>query len=264
MTHFQSMHLWQQAGLVFFAYLVLVLAGRRLHGRKARLVLAGSFAAIVIVLVAGRVGQPAIMTDWLWPPIVLLLGYWTSGLLFVGPVAWQEQALVRMDERLRVREIARAIPRALAELLECAYVGVYPMVLIAFALHLTFAERPDPARFWAVILVTDFICFGFLPWVQTRPPRALETGEPWSASARTLNLRLLGATSINVNTFPSGHAAEALAAALLTMDAPAPIAAAMFAGAVAVSAGAVLGRYHYFADALSGWIVALAVWVWLG
>jgi hypothetical protein len=47
------------------------------------------------------------------------------------------------------------------------------------------------------------------------------------------------------------------------MDAPLPIAAVMFAGATAVSAGAVLGRYHYFADALSGWIVALAVWVWL-
>jgi hypothetical protein len=256
------MQQWQQAGLVFFAYLVLVLAGRQLRGRRARLVLAGSFAAILIVLLAGP-GQPAIMTDWLWPPIVLLIGYWTSGLLFVGPIAWQERLLARIDHRLRVRAIARAIPRALAELLECAYVGVYPMVLIAFVLHLAFAERPDAARFWAVVLVTDFICFGFLPWVQTRPPRALEAGEPWSASARTLNLRILGSTSINVNTFPSGHAAEALAAALLTMDAPAPIVALMFAGAAAVSAGAVLGRYHYFADALSGWIVALAVWIWL-
>jgi hypothetical protein len=35
----------------------------------------------------------------------------------------------------------------------------------------------------------------------------------------------------------------------------------MFLGAIAVSAGAVLGRYHYLADALAGWIVAIGVWV---
>jgi hypothetical protein len=29
---------------------------------------------------------------------------------------------------------------------------------------------------------------------------------------------------------------------------------------VLVSAGAVLGRYHYAADALAGWLVALVVW----
>ena len=33
--------------------------------------------------------------------------------------------------------------------------------------------------------------------------------------------------------------------------------------ALAVSAGAVLGRYHYAADAFAGWAVALIVWVWL-
>jgi hypothetical protein len=34
----------------------------------------------------------------------------------------------------------------------------------------------------------------------------------------------------------------------------------MFAAALAVSAGAVLGRYHYAADAIAGWAVALAVY----
>jgi membrane-associated phospholipid phosphatase len=63
-----------------------------------------------------------------------------------------------------------------------------------------------------------------------------------------------------VNTFPSGHAAEALAAALLCLDAPAPVAAWMFFNAAAISAGAVFGRYHYAADALAGWLVALLVY----
>jgi hypothetical protein len=33
----------------------------------------------------------------------------------------------------------------------------------------------------------------------------------------------------------------------------------MFLAALAVSAGAVLGRYHYLLDALTGWAVALVV-----
>ena len=109
------------------------------------------------------------------------------------------------------------------------------------------------------MLITDFVCFGVLPWVQTRPPRALEAGDPWPSSFRAFNLRLLGATSIQVNTFPSGHAAEALAAALLVLGAPPGVVVMMFAAALAVSAGAVLGRYHYLADALAGWAVAVAV-----
>jgi membrane-associated phospholipid phosphatase len=100
-----------------------------------------------------------------------------------------------------------------------------------------------------------------LPWVQTRPPRALEGEAPWHSRFRRFNLRLLGSTSIQVNTFPSGHAAEGLAAALLILGAPIAVPLLMCAGAVAVSAGAVLGRYHYFGDALAGWIVAVGVWI---
>ena len=109
--------------------------------------------------------------------------------------------------------------------------------------------------------MTDFVCFGVLPWVQTRPPRALESGEPWVSSLRSFNLRLLGATSIQVNTFPSGHAAEALVALLLALAAPPGIVVLMFLAALAVSAGAVLGRYHYLADAVAGWVVAIGVFL---
>jgi membrane-associated phospholipid phosphatase len=72
---------------------------------------------------------------------------------------------------------------------------------------------------------------------------------------------LLGKTSIQVNTFPSGHAAEALAAFLLVLDAPALIATAMLLNALAISAGAVFGRYHFAADILAGWAVAVVVWL---
>ena len=68
---------------------------------------------------------------------------------------------------------------------------------------------------------------------------------------------MLGATSIQVNTFPSGHAAEGLVAFLLVLATPPWIVGPMLLAAMAVSAGAVLGRYHYLADAVAGWFVAL-------
>ena len=43
--------------------------------------------------------------------------------------------------------------------------------------------------------------------------------------------------------------------------APVPVVCAMFVGALAISAGAVLGRYHYALDALAGWLVAVVVWL---
>ena len=60
---------------------------------------------------------------------------------------------------------------------------------------------------------------------------------------------------------PSGHAAEAVACVLLVAAAPWPVLLAVAVAAALVSAGAVLGRYHYAADALVGWIVAVGVWV---
>ena len=102
-------------------------------------------------------------------------------------------------------------------------------------------------------------CRGFRPGRRVRS----KDEEPWVSSLRRFNLRLLGATSIQVNTFPSGHAAEGLAAALLVLAAPAGIVFAMLIAALAVSAGAVLGRYHYLADALAGWVVAVVVYVLL-
>jgi membrane-associated phospholipid phosphatase len=63
-----------------------------------------------------------------------------------------------------------------------------------------------------------------------------------------------------VNTVPSGHAAEALAAALMLSSAPWPVASIMWIFAASISAGAVFGRYHFALDAVAGWLVALGVW----
>jgi hypothetical protein len=256
---------WELASGLLFAYTAILSAVVRglPPGIRVR-ILAGSAAGFSVVVVSMLTPSNAVLHGWLLPPLLLLLAYWTTGLLFTAPMRRFEESLRRLDGALRIRQIASATPRWLAELLEGSYAAVYALVPLALVLHVTFSAVPDYTRFWTVILVTDYVCFALLPWLRTRPPRALEPGEPWRSSFREVNLRVLGATSIRVNTVPSGHAAEALAAVLLTSTAPVPVVVWMLLCALAVSAGAVLGRYHYAADAITGWLVALVVWRVLG
>lgn len=248
-----------------FGYTAVVAAlPRRRQPEYRGRIFGGTVLALFLTAVIAGLDYRPVLHDWVAPPVLLLLAYWTTGLLFVTACPRQERILFGLDRRLAILERARRTPRWLAELLELAYSSVYLLIPAALVLHLLFSPAPEPARFWSVILIADYICFAVLPWVQTRPPRALEQDEPWRSAVRALNLRLLGAASIRVNTFPSGHAAEGLAAALLAIDAPLPVAAGMLGLGLAVAAGAVLGRYHYAADALAGWVVALAVWLALG
>jgi hypothetical protein len=252
---------WLTATWGFFAYIGVVSAlTRGLDSRRRRLALAGTVAGLVVAAIATIARHP-LLHDWVIPPLALLIFYWTSGRLFVSPMPRAERLLLGLDRVLRVRQTAESMPVALSEFLEFSYAAVYPVVPLALVIHLTSTHAVDASRFWTVILVTDYICFGMLPWIQTRPPRALEPEPPWHARFRPVNLRLLGKTSIQANTFPSGHAAEGLAAALLVIGAGPLAVSAFLVMAVAISAGAVLGRYHYAADAFAGWTVALIVWL---
>jgi membrane-associated phospholipid phosphatase len=106
--------------------------------------------------------------------------------------------------------------------------------------------------------VAVFGCYGVLPWLPTRPPRAVE-GAPVRPSGlvKRLNLLVLGVASVQLNTFPSGHVAASLATALAVW-ASLPLAGlALGLLAVAITLGSVFGRYHYAADAVAG--VALAL-----
>jgi PAP2 superfamily protein len=251
---------WQLGSLVFFGYLLVVAACLRGLRRAARWrVAAGAAAGATLIVLSTGLPSDGIANIWILPPAALLIGYWTSGLLFVAPMPRAENLLARIDRALRIDAIAARCPRPVAEFLEVAYSGVYP--LIPIALYFSIREGLSADRFWTVILLTDYVCFGMLPWIQTRPPRAVGFDSVWRSRWRAVNLRLLAASSVQVNTFPSGHAAEALAAALLVSGSPPLIAGWMFFNAAAISAGAAFGRYHYAADAIAGWAVALLVYV---
>jgi membrane-associated phospholipid phosphatase len=262
MRLFLTLRGWEVASVLSFVYTAVAALIRPGLPRPARVrALGGSIAGLLLTIASALAPFHPLLHHWLLPPALLLLAYWTSGLLFVAPMKPIEQLFTAIDRLARVRKFASLSPASVANVLEFFYVAVFALIPIALALHLKLSAAPDADRFWTVILVTDFICFAALPWIQTRPPRSLESGEPWVSSLRAFNLRWVDRASIQVNTFPSGHAAEALAAALLVSNLRADIFIWMLVSAAAVSAGAVFGRYHYAIDALAGWVVAIGVWV---
>ena len=178
------MALWQTAGLAFFVYVVAVAAISPARRRQLGRVATGAAIGAMVVLGSAIQGQPVWWAHWIAPAAVLLIAYWTSGLLFTAPDFRQERVLVHLDARLRIRCLARRTPLALAEIFESAYAGVYLLVPLALLVRQMYLPYPDPHGFWSVVLITDFICFAMLPWVQTRPPRALEGEAPWNSAFR--------------------------------------------------------------------------------
>ena len=250
---------WQLGSAIFLGYLAVVAAlPRGLLRRNQVRILAGVALGVIILAVSMRLPADGLANVWILPPALLLLGYWTSGLLFIAPMPRAERFLARIDARLGIDDLAARFPRPVAEFLEFAYAGIYP--LIPIALYLALRDGVSADRFWTTILLTDYVCFGMLPWFQTRPPRSLGFEARWRSRWRAVNLRMLDVSSVQVNTFPSGHAAEAMAAALLVSGSHPVIAGWMFFNAAAISAGTVFGRYHYAADAIAGWAVALFVY----
>ena len=261
---FGTVQHWEWVSVAFFAYaLVCALALRELRVAARSWCVTLSLLGAIVAALSARLRETPVLHDWVLPPVVLFLAYWISGLLFRAPSARVEAFLFKVDGILRIRRIASTAARPAAEALEFAYAAIYALIPIALVIHYSVTPSADfdPDRFWTVILATDFICFGCLRWIQSRPPRSLEVGEPWRSSIRRFNQRVVDSMSIQFNTCPSGHAAEALAAALLVSNAAPPLVVAMLFAALAVSAGAVCGRYHYAIDAISGWAVALVVWV---
>jgi hypothetical protein len=117
-------------------------------------------------------------------------------------------------------------------------------------------------KYWVTVLLATYLCYAPLPFVQMLPPRiATPEGDHGSDphQLRLLNLKILKHGSIQVNTFPSAHVASTTAASLALLSV-APIAGAAFLiTSLSIAGGAVLGRYHYAADAVLAIVAAVAI-----
>jgi membrane-associated phospholipid phosphatase len=258
---------WHLVALAYLVYLVAAAWLRPEFARARRRLGAGALLLGTLTTVDAVYRLAPGWSLVVIPSLVLLGGYRISGLLFVRIDAPAEAWLRQSDERWLWRTgflpaYGRA-PLIVREFFEASYLLVYTALPAGAIVLLASGEAAAAARYWTVVLLAEFACYGVLPWVQTRPPMLLE---PHRASAsdgpiRAFNQGIAARGSIHANTIPSGHAAGAFACALAISDALPAAGAAFGALAICIAAASVLGRYHYLADAILGLAVAVAAWI---
>ncbi len=269
---FDLRQLWITEWIVcsFFLYLIVLSRVRPLpSGRRRRVLLVGLVCIALAVMLSQLRPSPSlrIIRDWV-PAVYLLQGYWMSGLFFQRPALGIERRLLAFDtwlfERSRLRRAAARAPRLVASWFEATYLLAYPFVPAGFGVFLALGHRDRADAFWTAALIAGFACYGMLPWIQTRPPRALAADRPlWMPhlALRRLNATVLQRMSVQVNTCPSGHAATAVAVALTIVSSGAPATGAGFVVvAASIVVATVLARYHYTLDTLLGLAVGIAAW----
>ena len=267
--HDSSVRAYEWIVCGFFAYLLVLAPIQPLSATRRSRVLAVGLVCIGLVLVLSqlRLQLPMrVARDWV-PCIYLLQGYWMCGLFFRRPMPAVEGRLLRLDRRLfeafRLETALRRTPAPVLQLLELAYLCAYPFVPATFGLLYAAGLRGQAEAYWTPVLLAAFACYGLLPWIQTRPPRAIEPPgamDRRGIALRRVNRAVLARASVQVNTFPSGHAATAVAATLATAELLPHLLVPLAATAGAIALSTVVGRYHYAADTVLGVAVGAAAW----
>ena len=226
---------------------VVLTGGARRAGTWRAMAAGTAFAAAIVIAVPLL---PPAIRFWLGN-LYLLAGYWIPGLApaRLGETPF-EQWLEASDTTWRRR--LNAAPRWLVHAGEVAYLFCYPMVPAAFLVVWIAGDNVDWNRFWLAVLIAGFACYGSLPWLAARPPRLLPGAQPLEHPVARVNVGVLSRVSHNLITFPSGHVAVAIAAALCVTTVS-PTAGLTFGlVAIAISIGTVTGGYHYVMDVATG------------
>jgi hypothetical protein len=252
---------------VYFVYLALIAGVVAVPGHRRLAVIA---TAVLVITTGGVLARWPTPSEWApalwlrdWAPLAYILpSYWLPALLVSAPRVAFERRLAALDSRWfggAALTLADRLPRVVADLFEGAYLLCSPLLPAGFMV-LRFAGVPSAEgdRYWTAVVLAAALSYGALPWLPTRPPRAIEPAPTRRSPVRALNLYVLGRASVQLNTFPSGHVALAVAIALSVAAAGLPIAGAAFGViALCITVGSVVGRYHYAADAIAGLLVAV-------
>ena len=263
--------LWVAEWIVcgFFVYLIILARLQRLRGRQQFRVLSTGVVCVGLAVMLSQLRLSPILRiarEWL-PTFYLLQGYWLCGLFFRQPMLTVEQRLIDIDRTLfRVFGVTTFLtrgPKLALEYFELTHLLVYPLLPISFGLFSWLGFRASADSFWTAILIAGYGCYGVLPFIQTRPPRIFEFQSPETRRglvSRRANLHLIKRFSVQVNTFPSGRIAVALASTLAVMSASTSIGIVMLILVAHITVATVLGRYHYLVDSLLGLLVGGIAW----
>jgi hypothetical protein len=265
---------WEWIVVVYAAYFAAI-AWTRGYSRGLRW---GTVAALLATGLLTVLPPPAglwmTIARNLLPVLLLLAGYRLSGLFFVAPMTSVEARLMAVDRRvfdaMTWTRHLRLQGSGCHAALELAYLCVYAMVPLGALTLVVSGASNQVATYWTVVLAACFTSYAMLPWLQTRPPRAIhrvaaqEDVPDLRRGLRRLNLAILRCSSNQVNTIPSGHVAAALAVSLMVLSTDVVLGLAFLTMALAIAVATVVGRYHYAVDSLAGAAVALVSWLCLG
>jgi membrane-associated phospholipid phosphatase len=243
--------------------------GRLSPQRRAKITAIGVSALIItlfVSLVVPHLVTPlaaSVIRDWV-PYLLLLLLYWQGGQFVTHANVALEDRLERMDRKM-VAPLLEWFARAplggwILGYLEGSYLFCYASMPLGLGTLYMLRRGREADHYWTVVLLAAYASYGMLPFIQLRPPRML--GEKWSepllaGKVRSLNLWILRHASIHANTFPSGHVAAATACAFILLRvAPLWVGLVFLFLAINIALAAVIGRYHYLADAILGVLVA--------
>jgi membrane-associated phospholipid phosphatase len=260
--------------VAFSFFVVLGWSGMLTGGRRTRVTAMGIAGLTATAIGASWVPlllsplAASVVRDWL-PASLLLLVYHQAGQFFVRIDRRFQDRLEQIDRRI-VAPLLRRVshwpaPDWFASGFEVAYLLCYLMIPAGLGMLYLLRLRRHADHYWVVVLVSAYVSYGVLPFLQTLPPRKL--AEPWliplpPTRARSLNLRILGHASIQANTFPSAHVAASTGVALvLAVVASWPIGLVFVTLAAAIAAGTIAGRYHFASDVIAGGAVATIVFM---
>ena len=252
-----------------FSFFVICAWLRPLTLRQRTRATAFGFAGIVLTLAAyfaqaaWHISTLSIVRDWLPAPLMMFV-YWQTGQFFLRRNEALEARLMALDDRILGTLFGRrtnpSLGKAAANVFEFAYLFCYPLIPLGMLALYLLGLRVHADEYWAAVLPPTYLCYALLPFAQMFPPRLL-AADRWRnlsrGPLRDLNLWVLRHGSIQVNTFPSAHVASTMAASLVLLRVAPPVGAAFLIMAIGIALGAVFGRYHYAADAITAAALAL-------
>lgn|SRR5574340_385528 len=207
-----------------------------------------------------------IMRDWYPFPLALLI-YREMG-WFAQPhygrelenswVLW-DRAILREGLQAAVESLGPVLP----SILEICYAVVYALGPFVMAMLYVYRRRERADRFLFVFLLSVFFSYLQFPFWPSEPPRTIFPGEDfphYDTIFRRFNWWLLAGHGIHTSVFPSAHVSGAFGAAfgaLRTLPEHPWLGRGLLIGAVLIATATVYGRYHYAADALAGFAMAL-------
>jgi len=252
-----------------FSFFVACAWLRPLTMRQRVRATAFGFAGILLTLAAywaqaaWRLPALSIVRDWLPAPLMMFV-YWQTGQFFSRRNEALETRLMNLDDRilgaLFGRQSNPSLGTVAANSFEFAYLFCYPLIPLGMLALYLLGLRSHADEYWVAVLPPTYLCYALLPFAQMLPPRLL-AGDRWRdfsrGPIRKFNLWVLRHGSIQVNTFPSAHVASTMAASLVLLRLAPVVGIVFFAMAIGIALGAVLGRYHYAADAITAAALAL-------